>query len=57
MKWLSVNQTLPSLGQMVSALVKNKIPLVVKFSGDCFTDDGLEVENVTHWMEIPSVVE
>ena len=57
MRWISINQELPSLSQIVFALINGKFPVVSKFSGDCFTDDGLEVEDVTHWMEIPNIVE
>lgn len=57
MKWISVKEKLPSLNEIVFALIEGKFPTVAKFSGDCFTDDGLEVEDVTHWMQIPSLNE
>ena len=53
MKWISIKQKKPLVNQTVFALIKNKIPVIVKFSQNCFTDDGLEVENISHWRPIP----
>jgi hypothetical protein len=53
MKWKKRNEKLPNPNEIVFVLIKQGIPSVAKFSGDCFTEDGLEVKNVTHWMSIP----
>jgi len=57
MKWISINEKQPLLNEIVFALINTKIPVVVKFSGDFFTDDELEVEYVTHWMQVPGIAE
>jgi len=54
MKWILISKNKPQLHQIVLGLIKGKIPVIVKFSGDCFTEDGLEVKNITHWVTIPS---
>lgn len=55
MKWISIKERKPSINQIVFALIKRRIPVVVKFVGECFTDDGLEIKNITHWITIPAI--
>lgn len=57
MKWKKVNEELPSHNEEVFVLINNKVPFNAKFVRDIkmFCNDGLEVENVTHWLPIPSV--
>lgn len=56
MNWISINDKKPMIGQIIFALIKSRVPVVVKFSGECFIYDGFEVENITHWMNIPEVI-
>jgi hypothetical protein len=55
MKWIDINKRLPKSNKIVFVLIKQGIPSIAKFSEYCFTEDGLEVEDVTHWMSIPEL--
>ena len=53
MEWILLIKKRPAISQIVFALINARTPVVVKFSGEWFTDDGLEVKNITHWSNIP----
>ncbi|MCF7741124.1 MAG: DUF551 domain-containing protein [Candidatus Marinimicrobia bacterium] len=57
MNWIKVNAELPQKDELVFVLIKNEIPSTAKFVKDIngFYFDGLEVENVTHWLQIPEL--
>jgi hypothetical protein len=55
MKWIKINEKSPRQNEIVFVLLKQGIPSVAKFSANCFTEDGLEIEKVTHWMSIPEI--
>jgi hypothetical protein len=55
MKWININKKSPRENEIVFVLIKQGIPSVAKFSKYCFTEDGLEIENITHWMPIPEI--
>lgn len=57
MTWINIKEQNPQQKEIVYVLINNGIPSVAKYSYDSFTENGLEVENVTHWMSIPIIPE
>lgn len=55
MNWKNIAHEKPALQKQILVLIKNKVASVAKFNGDCFTEDELEVENVTHWAYLPEL--
>jgi len=53
--WQNVTKILPKNQEMVVILLNNKFPVVAKFNGIEFTEDGLDFENVTHWLRLPEL--
>lgn len=54
MNWISLKNQKPKVGEFVFVLLNNIFPDALRFDGNSFcTHDGLEEENVTHWMQIP----
>jgi len=53
--WHSYIEETPELEEIVVILLNNKTPVVAKFNDMGFTDDGLEFENVTHWLRLPKL--
>jgi hypothetical protein len=54
MNWISLKERKPKMDELVFVLLRNTVPDVLRFIGDSFvTLDGLEEEEVSHWMPIP----
>ena len=53
--WYHVKENLPTKEETIVILLDNRVPLVARFNGFEFTDDGLEIQNVTHWMRLPAI--
>lgn len=54
--WQSINKKLrPAVGTFVIVLINNKNATIAKWVGDCFCEDELLVEDVTHWANLPSL--
>lgn len=54
-KWYLIEETTPNLEEIVVVLLNGKTPVIAKFTDIGFTDDGLDFENVTHWLRIPEL--
>lgn len=52
-KWNPIQETTPNLEEIVVILLNGTTPVVAKFTDIGFTDDGLDFENVTHWLRLP----
>ena len=48
------NET-PKPQDQILVLISGKFATVVKFNGFNFTDDGLDVDEVTHWLYLPEI--
>ena len=59
MSWRKVNTSLPTKNCNVFILVNNQHPYNAAFIADIkmFCNDGLKVEDVTHWMPVPDLKE
>lgn len=59
MKWIKVTSELPKKDADVFVLLNNKFPYNANFITDInmFCNDGLKVEDVTHWMPVPDLKE
>jgi hypothetical protein len=57
MKWINILNEMPSEQEQILVLINSQVASVAKFNGFDFTDDGLDVENVTHWCYLPKIPE
>lgn len=55
MKWIDISNESPMPQEQILVLISNRVASVVKFNGFNFTDDGLDVEDVTHWCYLPEI--
>lgn len=53
MKWISIKKEKPKPQEQILVLALNRVAMVVKFNGFDFTDDGLDVDDITHWSYLP----
>jgi hypothetical protein len=56
MQWIDINIELPEITDQLIVLVENRVAMIAKFNGDGFTDDELEIEDVTHWCYLPKIL-
>jgi hypothetical protein len=52
-KWISIFKHKPKDGETVVLLLSSGNATIAKFDGYQFTEDGLLVENITHWISLP----
>jgi hypothetical protein len=52
--WNILETVKPNICQQLLVLINGQIAVIAKFDGYYFTEDGLEIENVTHWMYLHS---
>jgi len=55
MKWISVIKQTPRKRNNILVLLKSGVSTVANFDGECFNEDGLDVEDITHWIYIPKI--
>lgn len=55
MKWIDINTETPIAQEQILVLISNRVASVVKYNGLNFTDDGLDVDDVTHWCYLPEI--
>lgn len=55
MMWIAIKNEKPKPQEQVLVLISGKIAMVVKYNGYNFTDDGLDVDDVTHWSYLPEI--
>ncbi|NCB84420.1 MAG: hypothetical protein EOM44_07975 [Bacteroidia bacterium] len=55
MKWIEISNERPKPQEQLLVLISNRVASVVKFNGFNFTDDGLDVDDVTHWCYLPEI--
>lgn len=55
MKWINVENEMPEPQNQILILICGKVASIAKFNGFCFTEDGLDVDDVTHWCYIPEI--
>jgi hypothetical protein len=53
MKWINFLNEKPSEQAQILVLIDKRVATVAKFNGYNFTEDGLDVEDVTHWCYLP----
>lgn len=49
MEWIDIRNKKPSKQNQILVLIDGRVASVVKYNGYNFTEDGLDVEDVTHW--------
>jgi len=55
MKWISIQDEKPKPTKQLLILISGRIASVAKFNGLDFTEDELDVEDVTHWCYLPEI--
>jgi hypothetical protein len=55
MNWIDIKDGIPKPQEQILVLISNRVATVAKFNGFNFTDDGLDIEDVTHWCYIPKI--
>ena len=55
MYWISTKKEMPKEQNQILVLIDGRHALVAKYNGFSFTDDGLEVEDITHWCYLPKI--
>ena len=53
--WISIKDKLPNPEEYVVILLNNGMPVIAKFNGFVFTEDGLEFENIAYWLHLPEM--
>lgn len=55
MNWIDIKDEIPEPQEQILVLISSRVASVAKFNGFSFTDDGLDVEDVTHWCYLPEI--
>jgi hypothetical protein len=55
MNWVSVLMEKPAVGSNVAILYSSGSTTTAKYDGTYFSDDGLLVEGISHWIELPQI--
>jgi|GEM_PF-7125226 len=53
MSWISVYERKPTIDSEVVVLYTSGSTTVARFDGELFSEDGLLVERISHWFELP----
>jgi hypothetical protein len=48
MNWKNIETEKPKSSKQILVLIDSRVASVAKYNGESFTDDGLEIEDVTH---------
>lgn len=55
MNWIDIENETPTPQEQILVLISERVASVVKYNGFNFTDDGLDVDDVTHWTYLPEI--